>query len=348
MNSKYNMASIKKRKSEVNNAEPASKKPKQSWKDFRLAASDMAILHDPSNPTADLWPTREKTITLEEAKLGTDVPVRVYADGIYDMFHAGHANSLRQAKSLFPNTYLVVGSCSDQMTHKLKGFTVMTDEERYEMIRHCRYVDELITDAPWTITQEFLDKHKIDFVAHDDLPYNSAGQEDIYKFVKEAGQFAATERTPGISTSDIITRIVRDYDMYVQRNLQRGYSRQDLNVGFIKEKEIVVKEKYKKIKDRSQELITNWEDKSREAIMGFIEMFGPDSMMTGLWERGKNRLSVTSRRIREAISPPRSPMGGEGSSYDGHISSDDEVESDIPNGSIETYNNHDGLSDTEK
>ena len=75
---------------------------------------------------------------------------------------------------------------------------------------------------------------QIDFVAHDDAPYNSAGQVDVYHFAKEAGKFAATERTPGISTSDIITRIVRDYDMYVQRNLQRGYSRQDLNVGFIK------------------------------------------------------------------------------------------------------------------
>lgn len=37
----------------------------------------------------------------------------------------------------------------------------MNDTERYEMIRHCRYVDELITDAPWTLTQEFLDKHKV-------------------------------------------------------------------------------------------------------------------------------------------------------------------------------------------
>ena len=51
-----------------------------------------------------------------------------------------------------------------------------------------------------------------------------------------------------------------------------------------------MKEKYNKIKGRSQEFITNWEDKSREIITGwedksreiitgFIEMFGKDNMM---------------------------------------------------------------------
>lgn len=47
------------------------------------------------------------------------------------------------------------------MTHKYKGFTVMNEDERYDAVRHCRYVDEVVRDAPWTLTPEFLTKHRV-------------------------------------------------------------------------------------------------------------------------------------------------------------------------------------------
>lgn len=56
---------------------------------------------------------------------------------------------------------------------------------------------QIVTDAPWELTDEFLSDNKIDFVAHDEIPYTSNNTEDIYAKFKERGMFVATERTEG-------------------------------------------------------------------------------------------------------------------------------------------------------
>lgn len=58
----------------------------------------------------------------------------------------------------------------------------------------------------------------------------------IFLQVKKAGRFKETKRTDGVSTSDLIMRIIKDYNEYVMRNLARGYTRKELGVSYVKVK----------------------------------------------------------------------------------------------------------------
>uniref|UniRef100_A0A0E0AR55 choline-phosphate cytidylyltransferase n=1 Tax=Oryza glumipatula TaxID=40148 RepID=A0A0E0AR55_9ORYZ len=221
-------------------------------------------------------------------------PVRVYADGIYDLFHFGHARALEQAKKSFPNTYLLVGCCSDEITNLYKGKTV-------------------IPDAPWVINQEFLDKHRIDYVAHDALPYadTSGAANDVYEFVKAVGKFKETKRTEGVSTSDIIMRILKDYNQYIMRNLTRGYSRKDLGVSYVKEKQLRVNMGISKLREKVKEHQekfhsaakiagsnpVEWMENADRWIVGFLEKFeeGCHMMETAIKDRIQEGLKRQSR-----------------------------------------------------
>ncbi|KAI5189460.1 choline-phosphate cytidylyltransferase [Nematocida minor] len=171
--------------------------------------------------------------------------LRIYSDGVFDIFHLGHMKMLEQVKKMYPNCTLVAGVCSDEDTHKYKGITVLTMEERAESVRHCRWVDEVIKDAPWIITKEFLGAHNLDLVAHDSIEYSSNGVDDVYKEAKDLGVFVETKRTEGISTSQIITRILKEYEIYLYRNIIRGVSCEELNISQLTKQKIILSESIK-------------------------------------------------------------------------------------------------------
>ena len=71
-----------------------------------------------------------------------------YAPGIYDLFHIGHLNVLRNSRAFCD--HLIAGVVSDEMAQRVKGVSpVVPTEERLQIVSGIRFVDEaVIEDVP--------------------------------------------------------------------------------------------------------------------------------------------------------------------------------------------------------
>ncbi|XP_063382431.1 ethanolamine-phosphate cytidylyltransferase isoform X2 [Cydia fagiglandana] len=140
------------------------------------------------------------------ASNGEKKQIRVWCDGCYDMVHFGHANSLRQAKAL--GDVLIVGVHTDEEIAKHKGPPVFTQEERYKMVKAIKWVDQVVEGAPYVTTLETLDKYQCDFCVHGDDITVTADGIDTYHLVKKAGRYREVQRTAGVSTTDLVGRML--------------------------------------------------------------------------------------------------------------------------------------------
>jgi cytidyltransferase-like protein len=73
--------------------------------------------------------------------------MRIYIDGIFDVFHRGHVEILKKAKNYRYNTTLIVGILSDKVATEYKRKPIYNEDDRYSIIESIRYVDEIIFDA---------------------------------------------------------------------------------------------------------------------------------------------------------------------------------------------------------
>ncbi|PIL24996.1 hypothetical protein GSI_12884 [Ganoderma sinense ZZ0214-1] len=93
---------------------------------------------------------------------------RVYVDGVFGPLSPRDVLQLRQAKLSFPSVHLLVGVFSDELCDEHSAPTALAHEDRCEVLRHCRWVDEVVPDVPWTLHERFLRARQIDFVAIDE------------------------------------------------------------------------------------------------------------------------------------------------------------------------------------
>jgi glycerol-3-phosphate cytidylyltransferase len=98
-----------------------------------------------------------------------------YIAGVFDLFHIGHLNMLKKAKEYC--NYLIVGVVTDERTKRMKGSKPFIPfEERAEIVRSCRYVDQVI-----------------------EIPDNYGNSRDVYRLFHFDCQFSGSdyENHPG-------------------------------------------------------------------------------------------------------------------------------------------------------
>ncbi len=65
-----------------------------------------------------------------------------YTTGVFDLFHIGHLNLLRRAKEQCD--YLIVGVSTDDLVMYKHKHAVIPFEERMEIVKAIRFVDEVV------------------------------------------------------------------------------------------------------------------------------------------------------------------------------------------------------------
>lgn len=131
---------------------------------------------------------------------------RIWIDGCFDFAHHGHAGAMLQARRLGKELY--VGVHSDEEILKNKGPTVMNLKERMIAVEGCKWCTVAVADAPYTTEPAVMDQYGCKYVVHgDDITTNAQG-EDCYQEVKDLGRFIVVKRTPNISTTDLVGRML--------------------------------------------------------------------------------------------------------------------------------------------
>src|SRR5690554_954360 len=101
-----------------------------------------------------------------------------YTTGVFDLFHVGHVNVLRNAKSMCDR--LIVGVTVDELVAYKNKKSVIPFEERIEIVRACKYVDLAVPQMTMD-KLDALDRYKFDIMFVGDDWYKTDKWEDFDK-----------------------------------------------------------------------------------------------------------------------------------------------------------------------
>ncbi|CCD27453.1 ethanolamine-phosphate cytidylyltransferase NDAI_0K02620 [Naumovozyma dairenensis CBS 421] len=139
---------------------------------------------------------------------------RLWIDGCFDFVHHGHACAMLQARQTGLRAHkdesrLFVGVHNDTDINYNKGAPpVMNGPERYAHAKSIRWCSAVLEDAPYVTDPIWMDRFRCKYVVHgDDITLDANGV-DCYHVMKKMDRFKVVKRTYGVSTTEIIQRIL--------------------------------------------------------------------------------------------------------------------------------------------
>lgn len=171
----------------------------------------------------------------------------MYVAGAFDLFHVGHLDFLEKAKTY--GDYLIVGLHTDPVVNVYKGgnYPIMNLHERVLSVLACKYVNEVVIGAPYSVTKDLMEHFNVDLVCHGQTTIApDVGNLDPYAVPKQMGKFmlidsgecwivdsrkvskliTTLDLPPScagnpITTEDIVERIIRHRLEYEARNVKK-------------------------------------------------------------------------------------------------------------------------------
>ncbi|MFJ8512848.1 adenylyltransferase/cytidyltransferase family protein [Lysinibacillus xylanilyticus] len=124
-----------------------------------------------------------------------------YTAGVYDLFHIGHLNLLKNAKGMCEK--LIVGVTTDELVQYKGKSPVIPFEDRIEIVRNIKYVDAVVAQADMD-KLEMCKKLKANVLFVGDDWYNTDKWNSYEKEFNEAGiEIVYFPYTKGVSSTQI-------------------------------------------------------------------------------------------------------------------------------------------------
>lgn len=131
-----------------------------------------------------------------------------YTTGVFDMFHIGHLNVLKNAKEQCE--YLIVGVSTDEVVKSYKHKTpIIPYEERVAIVEAIRYVDKVVPQTNMDKMKAWENLH-FDVMFHgDDWKGSSLYDEYINAFHKVGVEVVFLPHTQGTSSTMLAAALTK-------------------------------------------------------------------------------------------------------------------------------------------